>query len=245
MAKLIAKVLSTYLAPSMPHLVGPHQSSFICGRCLHENFQLVQSTDRRLHRLKKAALNITKAFDTVDWAFMFSVLAKLGFGPHWISMVCGLLGTTSTCVVVNGIARDRIFNRRGLREGDPLSSLLFDSVMDVLHLMIEGRRMSACSRASPSGLRHHTSMYADDVVTFVRPTQLDLHTCLSIVKDFDVASGLHTSCQVLPSPYLLLARVGGIGAWYSWLRGWLTSLQVPRVAFWHSQGLNGPTSASG
>jgi mannosylglycoprotein endo-beta-mannosidase len=52
-AKLIAKVLSTRLAPSMSHLVGPQQSAFIHGRCLHDNFLLVQATARRLHRLKK------------------------------------------------------------------------------------------------------------------------------------------------------------------------------------------------
>jgi mannosylglycoprotein endo-beta-mannosidase len=103
-AKLVAKVLSSRLAPSMSQIVGPHQSAFIHGRCLHDNFQLVQSTARKLHRLRKDAillkLDITKAFDTVDWAFLLDVLAKLGFGHRWISMICGLLGTASTRVLV-------------------------------------------------------------------------------------------------------------------------------------------------
>ncbi|KAM0903126.1 hypothetical protein ACQ4PT_018909 [Festuca glaucescens] len=123
-AKLVAKVLSTCLVPKMPQLVGPHQSAFIKGRCLHDNFQLVQCTARQLHALKAPAvmfkLDITKAFDTVDWAFLLEVLEKLGFGPKWLAMVCALL--------------------RG-----PLSRLLFNAVMDVLHLMIE--RASACSPA--------------------------------------------------------------------------------------------------
>jgi hypothetical protein len=37
-AKLMAKVHSSRLAPRMPHLVGPHQSAFIWGCCLHDNF---------------------------------------------------------------------------------------------------------------------------------------------------------------------------------------------------------------
>jgi hypothetical protein len=57
----------------------------------------------------------------VDWAFLLEVLSKLGSGRHWTSMVCGLLGTASTRVVVNGVAGALIFNRHGLRKGDPLS----------------------------------------------------------------------------------------------------------------------------
>ncbi|KAM0893049.1 hypothetical protein ACQ4PT_025372 [Festuca glaucescens] len=83
-AKLVAKVLSSRLAPRMAELVGPQQSARIQGRCLHDNFQLVQCTTRKLHARKTAAillkLDITKAFDTVDWAFLLEVLEKLGFG---------------------------------------------------------------------------------------------------------------------------------------------------------------------
>jgi hypothetical protein len=69
-ARLVAMVLSSRLVPIMPHIVGPHQSAFIRGRCLHDNFQLVQFIARKLHRLKTNAIllkpDITKAFDTVD-----------------------------------------------------------------------------------------------------------------------------------------------------------------------------------
>jgi mannosylglycoprotein endo-beta-mannosidase len=205
-AKLVAKVLSSRLAPHMPSIVGPHQSAFIRGRCLHDNFQLVQATARKLHRLKTDAillkLDITKAFDTVDWAFLLDVLTRLGFGRIWTSMVCGILGTASTRVLVNGVAGDLIYNQRGLRQGDPLSPLLFDSVMDVLHLMIEKAvAVGLLSELARTGLRHRTSMYADDVVTFFRPTYLDLHTCSAIVEDFGVASGLRTNlakCSLHP-----------------------------------------------
>jgi hypothetical protein len=166
----------------------------------------VQFTARKLHRLKTDAillkLDITKAFDTVDWAFLLDVMVKLGFGRRWISLICGLLGTASTRVVVNGVAGDLIFNRRGLRQGDPLSPLLFDSVMDVLHLMIEKAASDGLlSRLANSGLRHRTSMYADDVVTFLQLTVMDLHTCSAIVDDFGMASGLRTNlakCSLHP-----------------------------------------------
>lgn len=205
-AKLVAKILSTRLAPRMAEIVGPQQSAFIRGRCLHDNFQLVRYTARKLHALNKDAilfkLDITKAFDTVDWVFLLEVLAKLGFGHRWITMVCGLLGTASTRVLVNGDAGELIFNRRGLRQGDPLSPLLFDAVMDILHLMIERAEASGLlSRLAASGFKHRTSMYADDVVTFIRPTEPDLRAVAAVVEDFGVASGLRTNfakCSLHP-----------------------------------------------
>jgi hypothetical protein len=69
-AKWVAKVIANRLAPLFPRMVGPHQSAFVRGRCLHDNFIMVQGTTRKLHSLKQSAillkLDITKAFDTVD-----------------------------------------------------------------------------------------------------------------------------------------------------------------------------------
>jgi hypothetical protein len=53
-AKLVAKVLSSRVAPHMPSIVCPQQSEFIRGCCLHDNFQLVQAP--KLHRLKRDAI---------------------------------------------------------------------------------------------------------------------------------------------------------------------------------------------
>ncbi|KAM0873888.1 hypothetical protein ACQ4PT_037772 [Festuca glaucescens] len=205
-AKLMAKVLSSRIAPKMPQIVGLHQSAFIRGRCLHDNFQLVQCTTRCLHAIKAPVvmfkLDITKAFDTVDWAFLLEVLAKLGFGPRWLAMICGLLSTASTRVLVNGVASCLISNKHGLRQGDSLSPLLFDAVMDVLHLLFE-RAMAddLFAHLAPRGLRHRTSMYADDAVTFLKPDRLDLLTCAAIVEDFGETSRLRTNlakCSVHP-----------------------------------------------
>jgi hypothetical protein len=152
-AKLVAKVLSARLAPRMSELVGPQQSVFIRGRCLHDNFQLVQCTARKLHARKTDAillkLDITKAFDTVDWAFLLEVLKKLGFGHKWITMVCGLLGSASTRVVVNGAAGGLIYNRRGLRQGDPLSPCCLTRSWMSCICCLSGRRQMVSSRSWP------------------------------------------------------------------------------------------------
>jgi hypothetical protein len=196
---------------------------------LHDNFQL----------------DITKAFNTVDWSFLLEVLAKLGFGQRWISMICGLLGTASTRVVVNGVAGDLIYNRCRLRHGDPYSPL-FDSVMDVLHLLFERAAAVGLLSSLSAGLRHRTSMYADDVVMFLRPTDLDLHTCSSIVEDFSEASSLRTNlvkCSLHPiccSPEQVDMARGILGCEVASF-----SIPVPGTAPWHPQGHYGAASAGG
>jgi hypothetical protein len=158
----------------------------------------MQGVARRLHRSKVAMvmfkLDIMKAFDTVDWPFLIQVLRKLGFGDRWLGMIGGILSTASTRVLVNGFAGGLIINIRGLRQGDPPSPLLFDTVMEVLHLMFTRvEALGLLSSLGPRDIRHHTSMYADDVVTFLRPSLPDLLSCAAILEDFGVASRLRTN----------------------------------------------------
>ena len=122
--KLVAKVMSLRVAPEMTNIVGTHQSAFIQGRCLHDNYMLVQGTVRWLQSTKRPALmlklDITKAFDTADWAFLLEVLRHLGFGDKWIAWVAGLLASSSTRVLLNGVPGKVIYNKCGFRQGDPL-----------------------------------------------------------------------------------------------------------------------------
>ena len=108
---------------------------------------LVQQTVRFLHSQKQPRillkLDITKAFDSVSWPFLMEVLGKLGFGSRWRDLLCGLL-ISSTQVLLNGIPGGFIQHKRGLRQWDPLSPMLFILVMDVLNWML--------TKASEAGL---------------------------------------------------------------------------------------------
>ena len=99
-AKLVTKVLANRLAGRLDKMVLPNQSAFIKKRFIQDNFMMVQQTVKFLHNQKQPRillkLDITKAFDSVSWAFLLEVLRKLGFGSRWRDLVCGLLASSST-----------------------------------------------------------------------------------------------------------------------------------------------------
>ena len=140
-AKLFTKVLACRLVPHMDRLVKPNQSAFIRGRMIHENFKAVQLTAKLLHQKKKPTallkIDISKAFDTVNWRFLIDLLKQMGFSRRWQNWISMILSSASTKIIVNGSLGRRICHARGLRQGDPFSPLLFVLTMEVLNALLK------------------------------------------------------------------------------------------------------------
>jgi hypothetical protein len=118
-AYLLTKIMARRLAPRMNELVDGNQTVFIRGRCIQDNFLLVRETAKVLHAKKEASIlfkvDIAKAFDSISWPFLLSVLQQRGFGPRWIQWISMLFRTARTRFLVNGYAGDAFLHERGLR----------------------------------------------------------------------------------------------------------------------------------
>jgi hypothetical protein len=197
-AKLVTKMMANRLAPLLPNHVSANQSAFVRGRNIHDNFILVQQMVKSLYRTKEAhilfKLDISKAFDSVSWSFLLEVLHRLGFGQRWRDLICLILSTSSSQVLVNAEPGDNIVHRRGLRQGDHLSAMLFILVMDVLNSLIKYATMKELLQPiAIHQARHRVSFYADDAVVFLRPHRTDLRTIRHLLNIFGHASGLRTN----------------------------------------------------
>ena len=70
-------------------------------------------------------LDISKAYDRVEWNFLKGIMSKLGLPKRWIDRVMSCVISTSFSVRINGKAYDNIRPSRELHQGDPLSPYLF------------------------------------------------------------------------------------------------------------------------
>jgi len=203
--KLFTKVLANRLAPQMNLLVKTNQSAFIRGRVLHDNFKGAQLTAKLLHKKKKASallkIDISKAFDSIDWRFLLGLLAHMGFSRRWLNWISLLLSSASTKIICNGSPGRRICHARGLRQGDPLSLLLFVLGMEALNALFKLAETRGLFTYLDSRITDRAFLYADDVILFCAARQQDLVVARGILDLFAAASGLHSNikkCLVTP-----------------------------------------------
>ncbi|XP_075665198.1 uncharacterized protein LOC142634829 [Castanea sativa] len=137
-------------------------------------------------------LDMSKAYDRVEWPFMEKVLMKMDFQNRWVKLMMACITTASYSVLINGEPHGHITPSRGLRQGDPLSPYLFLMCTEGLHGLISKaasngdiRGVSIC-RNGPK-LTH--LLFADDSLIFCTATENECQTLLNILATYERASG--------------------------------------------------------
>ena len=177
-------------------LVRLNQNVFISGRLIDENFKAVQLTARLLHQKKIPSalykIDIAKAFDSLDWTFLLQVLQHMGFSRRWLNLISLILSTASTKIILNGSPGRHICHARGLRQGDPLSPLLFVIAMEGLNVLVSyAEARGTLVSFGINAIKERIFLYADDVILFTSPDQQTLVATQCILDMFALAPGLH------------------------------------------------------
>ncbi|XP_057793119.1 uncharacterized protein LOC131009729 [Salvia miltiorrhiza] len=195
--KIISKVLAVRLNRVASDIVSQNQFGFISGRSIHdcimlgsEGFNCMNRTNHSVNMACK--IDIRKAFDTMRWDFILKVFRVLGFHEkyiHWLSII---FSSARISILYNGHLSGYFACTRGVRQGDPLSPIIFGIAEDMLsHLILNcvaARRLTPMSFSRATLFPTHL-LYADDVLIFCRASIRNAKTIRHILEYYGELSG--------------------------------------------------------
>ena len=197
--KIISKVLVNRLKLILPQINTSSQSAFVPGRLITDNVLVAYESLHAMHCHKKGKtgsialkLDISKAYDRVEWSFLKGIMEKMGFPEIWIERVMSCVSTPTFSVCINGKSYGSIKPSRGLQQGDPLSPYLF--------LLCAEGFSSLLARAEAENRLHGVAicrsapkvshlLFADDSLLFCRATQDEVKEVMDILQLYAKASG--------------------------------------------------------
>jgi hypothetical protein len=140
MYKVISKTIANRLKDTLAKCISFEQFGFLKDRLI---FDAVGITQESLHSAKLKKLNavilkldLKRAYDSVSWQYLYLLLDQIGLDRLNKSRIMGCLTLVNTVVLVNGTPTDFFRCHRGLRQGYPMSPMLFLLVIEALNRMI-------------------------------------------------------------------------------------------------------------
>ena len=138
--KILSKALSLRLFELLPTVISEEQTCSLKGRKISHNLSTVRDcvSIARENNLDACMISVDqmKAFDRVSWNFLFKILLRMNFSPEYIAWIKLLYTNISSRVKVNGTYSDSFSVERGVRQGCPLSPMLYVLFSEALTALI-------------------------------------------------------------------------------------------------------------
>ncbi|KAF7147810.1 hypothetical protein RHSIM_Rhsim03G0079300 [Rhododendron simsii] len=197
--KILSRVLVNRLQRFLPKIISESQSAFVGGRLISDNIIVVQEAVHYMKSCRNGSnrsvalkLDMSKAYDRVEWGFLEAIMRKMGFTEVWIRWIMGCISSVSYSLLLDGQVSGYIQPSRGLRQGDPLSPYLFLLCAKGLSEMFrnaEVQRLIHGVIICRDGPHISHLLFADDTVVFCKAKRSELQVVDSILKDYRNASG--------------------------------------------------------
>ena len=230
--KILAKLLAKRLRVTLTEIINPDQIGYMKDRFIGENTRLIADViDYCKHTLQPCIIllaDFEKAFDTINWNFLQKCLTHFGFGPNFRRWMSVLYTDIESCVTNNGYMSQFFKLFRGIRQGCPISALLFllpaEIIANIIRmsphiigLKVNGKCIKLCQLADDmtlfltdnSSVRHSLRMFEE----FYRYAGLKLNKgkteAIIIQNDGTLEHNLSLGIKWINRPFKTL------GTWFS------------------------------
>lgn len=191
--KIAAKVIATRLKHVLGSITHEDQTCGIPGRSIYENLFKLRDTVYNAHKHKQQMIMISldqeKAFDRVDRDFLNKTMDKLNFGPSFKNWIKTLYKNANCAIINNGWMSDPVTLQRGLRQGCPLSPLLYVMIAESLGQAIRNDpSIKGVHIPGDNGKTDKISQYADDA-TLILKDGISVQRAFDVVNKYERGSG--------------------------------------------------------
>ena len=189
--KIFTKAKSIKLTAAAPGIIHTDQAGFMPGRSIFDQVRLTTLMVNYAEATEENgvifALDQEKAYDKISHDYLLQTLERYNLPQNFINTVKSLYESAETVIIINGVKSPPFQVSRGVRQGDPLSCLLFNIAIEPLANML---RQSNLKGFSIPGVKERliTKLFADDTTVYL--SEFDSYTDLTgILEHWCVASG--------------------------------------------------------
>lgn len=183
--KLLSKIIATRIGKFLPDIVGPDQAGFMPEREAPDNVVKVMNFIHSLRGNSVGGLILStdaeEAFDRVVWDYMFAVCKHVGFQTNMLTWISTLYQNQTARLKIKGSLSEPVQIHNGMRQGCPLSPILFILTLEPCIHTINGNL--SVKGLSLGHTCHKIAAYADDLLFIVTQP----HTSIpNLLKDFEM-----------------------------------------------------------
>jgi hypothetical protein len=166
--KIFSHVISNRLKTLLNIVIRKEQYAYLSNRNINNAINYTKMiVDKLMDNTAVVALDFSKAFDRVDRNYMYMLLERIKCPTNIISSIKSIYSNTSSFIEVNGFLSRPVFLERGVRQGCPLSALLFILALEpMLDMIRKNKNIKSCSSRK-------VNAYADDVSAYINHSSVE------------------------------------------------------------------------